>query len=79
MPKPRGNSVSTNCFVDDNHAGNKVTCRSQTWILIFVYKSPIIAFSKRKNTVETITFVSKFTALKNTVELVEALLHYALL
>ena len=24
MPKPRGNSVSTHCFVDSNHAGNKV-------------------------------------------------------
>ena len=27
MNKPRGNSVSTHCFVDANHAGNKVTRR----------------------------------------------------
>ena len=73
MPKPCGNFVSTHCFIDANHAGNKVTGRSQTGILIFVKKSPIIAFSKRKNTVETSTFGSEFTALKNKVDLVEAL------
>ena len=73
MPKPRGNSVSTHCFVDANHAGNKVTIRSQTGILIFVNKAPIISFSKRQNTVETSTFGSEFTALKNAVELVEDL------
>ena len=63
MPKPRDNSVSTHCFVDANHAGNKVTRRSQTGILIFVNKAPIIAISKRQNTVETSTFGSEFTAL----------------
>ena len=73
MPKPRGNSASTHCFVDDNNAGNNVTRRSQTGILISVNKSPINAFSKQKNTVETSTFSSKFTALKNAVELVKAL------
>ena len=73
MPKPRGNSVSTHCFVDANHAGNKANRWSQTGILIFVNKSPVIAFSKRQNTVETSTFGSEFTALKSAVELVEAL------
>ena len=52
---------------------NKVTRRSQTGILIFVNKAPIIAFSKRKNTVETIMFGSKFTVLKNAVKLVKDL------
>ena len=73
MPKPRGNSVSKYYFVDANHAGNKVTHRSQTGILIFVSKDMIIAFSQRQNTVETSTFGSKFTALKNSFKLVEAL------
>ena len=57
-PKPRDNSVSTHFFVDANHAGNKVTCRSQTGIFILVNKAPIIAFSKRQNTLETSTFGS---------------------
>ena len=73
MHKPCDNSISTHCFVDANHVGNKVTCQSQTGILIFVNKAPIIAFSKRQNTVETSTFGSEFTALKNAVELVKAL------
>ena len=50
-----------------------MTRRSQTGILIFVNKAPIIAFSKRQNTVETSTFGREITALKNAVELVEAL------
>ena len=50
-----------------------MTCRSQTVILIFVNKAPIISFSKRQNTVENSTFGSKFTAMNNAVELVEAL------
>ena len=60
-------------FVNSNHAGNKVTRWSQTDILIFVNKAPIIALSKRQNTVETSTFGIKLTALKNAVNLVEAL------
>ena len=35
MPPPQGRPVSTHCFVDSDHAGDKVTCRSQTGILIF--------------------------------------------
>ena len=73
MPKPHGNSVSTHCFVDANHAGNKVTRRSQTGLLIFVNKALIIAFSKRQTTVETSVFSTKFTASKNAAKLVEAL------
>ena len=46
---------------------------SQKGILILVNKAPIIAFSKRQNTVETSTFGSEFTALKNTVDIVKSL------
>jgi hypothetical protein len=72
MPKPRGNPVNTTCFVDANHAGNLVTRRSQTWILIFVMKSPIVWYSKRQNTVETSTFGSEFVAMRQATELIEA-------
>jgi hypothetical protein len=36
MPKARGNSVRISCFIDADHAGNVVTRRSHTCILIFV-------------------------------------------
>ena len=72
-PPPRGKVVSTHCFVDADHAGNRVTRRSQTGILIFVNKAPIIWYSKRQNTVETSTFGSEFVAMRIAVELIESL------
>jgi Reverse transcriptase (RNA-dependent DNA polymerase) len=73
MPVPRGNSMSTHCFVDASHGSDRATRRSQTGILIFCNKAPIIWHSKRQNTVEASTFGSEFQAMKNAVELVEAL------
>ena len=72
-PEALGNEVSTHCFVDASHASDLATRRSQTGILIFVNRAPIIFFSKRQNCVETSTFGSEFTAAKRAVELVKAL------
>ena len=73
MPEPRGNVVSTHCFVDADHAGNKVTRRSQSGILLFVNRAVIQWYSKRQNTVETSTFGSEFVAMRIAVELIEGL------
>jgi hypothetical protein len=73
MPKPRGNLMTTHCFVDANHAGDTETRRSQTGILLFCNSAPTIWFSKRQNSVEASTFGSEFTAMKNAVEMIEAL------
>ena len=72
-PKPRGNPVSTHCFVDANLAGNTVTRRSQMGILIFVNKAPILWTSKKTNTVEVSTFGSEIVAMRNAVEMIESL------
>jgi hypothetical protein len=72
-PEPRGNLVSTHCFVDAVHAGNRVTRRSQTGILIFINMAAAIWYSKGQTTVETSTFGSEFVAMRIAVELVEAL------
>jgi len=61
------------CFVDADLAGNTVTRRSQTGILIFVNRAPVIWYSKRQNTVEVSMFGSEITAMKNVIELIEAL------
>jgi hypothetical protein len=55
MPTPLGNPVTINAFVDANHAGNVVTRRSHTGIIIFVQNAPIIVYSKWQNTVEAAT------------------------
>ena len=54
-------------------AGNSVNRRSQTGILIFVNRAPIIRYSKRQNTVKVSTFGSDITAMKNAIELIVAL------
>ena len=73
MTPPRGNGVTTYCFEDADLAGNKVTRRSQTGILIFVNRDPIIWHSKRQNTVEASMYGSEIVAMKNAFELIEAL------
>mmetsp|Transcript_8647 Transcript_8647/g.12593 ORF Transcript_8647/g.12593 Transcript_8647/m.12593 type:complete len:946 (-) Transcript_8647:1039-3876(-) len=73
MPEPLGHSVTTTCFCDTDHAGCKVTRRSQTGILIYVNKAPIFWYSKRQNTVESATFGSEFIALKTAIDQIDAL------
>ena len=73
MPKPRGNMMTTHCFVDASHGSDRVTRRSQTGILIFCNRAPIMWHSKKQNTVKASTFGSEFQAMKNAVELVESL------
>ena len=70
---PWGNSISTHCFVDAKLSGNLISRRSQTGVLIFCNRAHIIWHSKRNNAVETSTVGSEMMALKNGVELVEAL------
>jgi hypothetical protein len=72
-PEPRGNDILVSCFVDADHAGNRVTRHSHTGIVIFCNRAPIVWYSKRQNTVETSTFGSEFIAARVTVELIEAL------
>jgi hypothetical protein len=62
------------CFADANHADDTETRRSQTGVLLFCNSTArIIWFSKRQNSVEASTFESEFTAVKNAVEMIEAM------
>jgi len=70
---PRGRPVQINAFVDADHAGNKVTRRSHTGILIYLNCAPIIWYSKAQSTVECSTFGSEFVALRICVEMIEEL------
>jgi hypothetical protein len=73
MPQPHGNKVKMTMFVDSDHAGNLATRRSQTGILIFLNKAPVVWYSKRQNTVKSSTFGSEFIAMRVAVEMVEGL------
>ena len=73
MPEPRGLEVQVNCFVDADHAGNRITRRSHTGILIFINHSPIVWYSKSQTTVESSTFGAEFVVTRIAVNLVESL------
>ena len=72
-PEPRGNPIMISCFVDADHAGNLVTRCSNSGIIIFCNKAPVIWYSKCQNTIETSTFGSEFVAPQIAVELIKSL------
>jgi len=49
------------------------TRRSQSGIIIFLNRSPVIWYSKKQNTVESSTFGAEFVALRIAIELIESL------
>ena len=73
VPPPQGCAILTHCFVDSNDAGDKVTRRSQTGLLLFVNRAPVVWYSKRQNMVERSTFGSEFITMKTAVKQIEAL------
>ncbi len=77
MPEPLGLPVKISCFVDADHAGNLLTRRSHSGILIFLNKAPIVWYSKCQNTVESSTFGSEFVAMRIATDLIVSL-HYKL-
>ena len=64
MPEELGAPVTIHCFVDAAHAGNMITRRSHTGIIIYINNSPIMWYSKRQATVEASTFGSELVALR---------------
>jgi hypothetical protein len=56
--------------VDADHAGDQVTRRSVTGILLYVNNTPLKWYSKRQNTVESSTYGAELVALRIAVEMV---------
>jgi hypothetical protein len=72
-PVPLGESVQMTVFVDADHAGNLMTRRSRTGVLVYLNRSPILWYTKQQSTVETSSFGSEFCALKTAVEMIKGL------
>ena len=64
MPEPLGIDVVMRCFVDANHAGEKLTRCYLSGLIILLEMAPIYYCSKLQNTVETSTLGSEFMAMK---------------
>jgi hypothetical protein len=73
MPAPHGQMMTMRVFVDADHAGDLVTCRSRTGFIVFLNGAPVYWSSKRQNSVETSTFGSEFVAMKQATEYVRGL------
>ncbi len=73
MPMPLGAPVSITCVVESDHAGNKVTRRFYTGIIIFINNAPIQVFSKKQNTCESSMYGSELVAMCIARDMVSAL------
>lgn len=75
MPEPLGKPVVITTLEDSDHAGDTVTRRSRTGVLIYCNSAPVLWYSKKQTSIETSSFGSEFTALKTAVELTEGILY----
>jgi hypothetical protein len=69
MPTPTGDLAMLTCYVDADHARDKVTCRSVTGIVLLLNNTPVSWVSKRQKTVETSTYGSELVAARIAVDL----------
>ena len=73
LPEARGKPIQTTAHADSDHAGDLVSRRSRTGVIVFCNRAPIISYSKKQASIETSSFGSEFSAMKTAVELVEGL------
>ena len=73
MPMPRGVGVIITGKVDADHASDTITRRSRTGFLVYVNSAPVYWFSKKQNSVESSSFGSEFTAMKQVCEYIRGL------
>jgi hypothetical protein len=73
MPEARGFGFLMRAFVDADHATDSITRRSRTGFLVYLNSAPIYWTSKKQISVETSSFGSEFTAMKQCTEYVRGL------
>ena len=69
MPQPHGLMAGLTCYVDADHARDKVTARSVTGIILLLNNTPVYWLSKRQKTVETSTYGSELVAARIAIDL----------
>jgi hypothetical protein len=69
-PKAYGNMATLTCYVDADHARDKVTRQSVTGIVLLVNNTPLTWISKRQKTVETSTYGSELVAARIATDLI---------
>eukprot|EP00957_Ditylum_brightwellii_P079363 6034099-Ditylum_brightwellii.AAC.1 len=66
-------AVNIKCFVSADHAGNQVTRKSYTGLIIVINMAPIFWLSKKQNTVEFSTFDLEIITMETAVEQINSL------
>ena len=69
MPQSLGNGFKLRCFVDADHVGESLTCRSSTGFIVILNNAPIYWHPKKQTTVKTSTFGSELMAMKQVLDL----------
>ena len=72
VPVPLIDEMEITCFVDSDHAHDRVTRRSITGIIIVVGRTPVFFSSKRQGAIETSTYGAEFCAMRSAVEEVQS-------
>jgi hypothetical protein len=73
MPQPRGMGFTMTANVDADHAADTMTRRSRTGFLVFLNSAPIYWLSKKQASIESSSFGSEFTAMKQCTEYLRGL------
>ena len=73
MPQPRGMGFIMSAMVDADHAADTTTRRSRTGFIVYLNCAPIYWMSKKQNSIESSSFGSEFTAMKQCTEYVRGL------
>ena len=73
MLEPRGKGIVMRAKVDADLAGDTVTRRSRTGFIVYLNCTPIYWFSKKQNSVESSSYASELTAMKQCCEYLRGL------
>ena len=73
MPEPRGVGFVMRAMVDADHAADTTCRRSRTGFLVYLNSAPIYWMSKKQAGIETSSFGSEFTAMKQCTEYIRGL------
>ena len=73
MPQPRGLGFIVHAKVDADHASDTVTRRSRTGFLVWINSALVYWMSKKQTSVESSSFGSEFTAMKQCCECIRGL------
>ena len=75
MPEPRGLGFTISAKVDADHAADTVTRRSRTGFLVYCNSALVYWFSKKQTSIESSSFGSEFTAMKQCCEYIRGLVY----